>query len=71
MTLAPAMAAQQMLIACRSLAVDSTKCNTAPMLFGHKVLIKPIRLLQSEDVHSAMPTSSTQQRRLNVQRAEG
>ncbi len=41
------------------------------MLFGHKVLNKPIRLLQSEDVHCAMPTSSTQQRRLNVQRAEG
>jgi len=41
------------------------------MLFGHKVLNKPIRLLQSEDVHSAMPTSSTKQRRLNVQRAEG
>ena len=50
--------------------MDTTKRKVVPMLFGHKVLNKPIRLLQSEDVHSAMSTSSTQQRWLNVQRAE-
>ena len=60
-----------MLIACSSSTVDTTKHKVVAMLFGHKVLNKPIRLLQSEDVHGAMPTSSTQQRGLNVQRAEG